>query len=230
MCRHCGGTVSKKAVRADQAAAADRPRDRLLAEFSASAPVRRLLSGAVRRLGEIMRPIFTLHAGEYLVADHLEKTYKDFRVWVPSKDTGVDLLVTDKDHRNAVSLQVKFSKDFMNLGFKASGWWTLKPEKIAGSEADLWVFALYNFDKRTPHYIIIPPQRLGEMLLTLHGRERLFQTYFCVSNINRCWATRGLSKADELLIAQGTYENPARDFTPYLENWEPLEERLRQKR
>ena len=173
--------------------------------------------------------IFTLHAGEYLVGEYLEKTFKDFRVWVASKDTGVDLLVTDKDHRKAVSLQVKSSKDFMNLGFKASGWWTLKSEKIAASEADLWVFALYNFDQRAFHNIVILPQRLGERLLTVHGREKVFQTYFCVSNSNRCWATRGLSK-EELLSAQGTYENPARDFTEYLDNWGPLVERLRQER
>ncbi len=31
---------------------------------------------------------------------------------IPSKDTGIDLLVTDSKNRSAVSLQVKFSKDF----------------------------------------------------------------------------------------------------------------------
>ncbi len=174
-----------------------------------------------------MRPIFTLHAGEYLVGDYLEKKFKDCRVWLPSKDTGVDLLVTDKEHRRAVSLQVKFSKDFMKDNFKAIGWWTLKRDKIAKSPADLWVFALYSFYEKHIHNVIIPPQRLLEILQALHGRQSLFQTYICVSNKARCWETRGLNKGDKELVATDGYENPARELTQYLDNWEPLEARLR---
>ena len=174
-----------------------------------------------------MRPIFTLHAGEYLVGDYLEKKFKDCRVWLPSKDTGVDLLVTDKEHRNAVSLQVKFSKDFMKDNFKAIGWWTLQSDKIAKSRADLWVFALYNFNEKTLHNVIIPPQRLLNILQELHGQQRLFQTYICVSNnSDRCWETRGLNTGDKHLVATDGYENPARELTQYLDNWEPLQARL----
>ena len=173
-----------------------------------------------------MRPIFALHAGEYLVGDYLEKTFKDFRVWLPSKDTGVDLLVTDKEHRKAVSLQVKFSKDFMDVNFEAIGWWTLKSDKLAKSVADLWVFALYNFDEKNIHNIIIPPLRLLAILQALHGGQKLFQTYMCVSKTNRCWATRGLNKEDTERVSTGSYENSARDLTEYLDNWEPLKARL----
>ena len=173
-----------------------------------------------------MRPIFTLHAGEYLVGSYLESAFKDCRIWLPSKDTGVDLLVTDKEHRKAVSLQVKFSKDFMNVDFNASGWWTLKSDKIAESVADLWVFALYNFTEKKIHNIIIPPHRLLEILDAVHGRQRLFQMYMNVSNKSRCWATRGLSKEDVRLAATGKYENAGRDLTTYLDNWEPLKARL----
>ncbi len=123
-----------------------------------------------------MRPIFTIHAGEYLVGDYLEKKFKDYRVWLPSKDTGVDLLVTDKGHRKAVSLQVKFSKDFMGNNFKAIGWWTLKSEKITKSLADLWVFALYTFEEKNIHNVIIPPNHLLEILQALHGPQKLFQS------------------------------------------------------
>jgi hypothetical protein len=174
-----------------------------------------------------MRPIFTLHAGEYLVGDYLEKTFKECRVWLPSKDTGVDLLVTDKEHRRAVALQVKFSKDFMDGNFKAIGWWTLKSDKIAKSLADLWVFALYSFDKKRVHNVVIPPQRLLGILEALHGPQRLFQTYMCVSNRARCWEARGLNKEDKKLVAEDRFENPARDLTQYLDNWEPLQARLR---
>lgn len=81
-----------------------------------------------------MRPIFTIHAGEFLVADYIERNYaKDgLRVWVPSKDDGIDLLVTSKDCRHAVSVQVKFSKDFdHNRDCDASGWWLINRKKSA---------------------------------------------------------------------------------------------------
>ena len=41
-----------------------------------------------------MRPLFTVHAGEFLVGQHIEG-FKGKNVWVPTKDTGVDLLVTN---------------------------------------------------------------------------------------------------------------------------------------
>ena len=43
-----------------------------------------------------MKTLFTIHAGEYLVGSEIEKLFKNYRVWIPSKDTGIDLLVTDK--------------------------------------------------------------------------------------------------------------------------------------
>ena len=59
-----------------------------------------------------MQPIFTIHAGEYLVGSYIEDKFKKYRVWVPSKDIGIDLLVTNSKNSKAVSLQVKFSKDY----------------------------------------------------------------------------------------------------------------------
>src|SRR5437879_27686 len=147
---------------------------------------------------------------------------KDCRVWLPSKDTGVDLLVTDKNHRNGVSLQIKFSKDFMVRDFRAIGWWTLKPQKIASSLADLWVVVLYSFEGRQIHYVVIPPQRLFEILQGLHGAKQSIHTYICVGNNGQCWEARGLSKEEIQLVATGEYSNAARDLTEYLDNWAPL--------
>lgn len=84
-----------------------------------------------------MKPLFTVHAGEYLVGEHIERTYPRWSVWVPSKDTGIDLLVTPAKNRKAVSLQVKFSKDFnpthgsplLQNRLLAAGWWTHDPQK-----------------------------------------------------------------------------------------------------
>ena len=62
-----------------------------------------------------MRPIFTVHAGEYLVACEIETRYKNHQVWIPSKDSGIDLLVTDLSCQKVASIQVKFSKDKIRI-------------------------------------------------------------------------------------------------------------------
>ncbi len=60
-----------------------------------------------------MRPLFTIHAGEFVVGDYIERKFRRVNLWVPSRDTGTDLLVTDSKNEKAVSLQVKFSRDFL---------------------------------------------------------------------------------------------------------------------
>ncbi len=116
-----------------------------------------------------MRPLFTIHAGEYLVGSHIEDKLKNFNVWVPSKDTGVDLLVTDLINRKTVSLQVKYSKDFkvthledsLQRGLKSCGWWTLNRDKMKYSNADFWIFVLYNFNQKDIQYVIIDEAELA---------------------------------------------------------------------
>ncbi len=42
-----------------------------------------------------MKTLFTIHAGEFLVGDHISRRFGlKYDVWVPAKDTGIDLLVT----------------------------------------------------------------------------------------------------------------------------------------
>jgi hypothetical protein len=43
-----------------------------------------------------VKSLFAIHAGEFAVGDFLERNFPNVNVWVPSIDTGVDLLVTDK--------------------------------------------------------------------------------------------------------------------------------------
>jgi hypothetical protein len=91
-----------------------------------------------------VKPLFTVHAGEYLVGAHIEHIFPQWNVWLPSKDTGVDLLVTDARNRKSVSLQVKFSKDFnpthgsplLQSRLLAAGWWSHDARKIQKSNAD----------------------------------------------------------------------------------------------
>src|ERR1700676_4273925 len=93
-----------------------------------------------------VKPLFSVHAGEYLAGSHIERQFRNVNLWLPAKDTGVDLLVSDRANRQTVSLQVKFSKDFLvahmqreapefQNKLRACGWWTLNSEKMCKSRA-----------------------------------------------------------------------------------------------
>lgn len=182
-----------------------------------------------------MQPMFTVHVGEYLVGSHIQDRFKKYNVWVPSKDTGIDLLVTNARNNKAVSLQTKFSKDYtvthmaadLQNKFKAWGWWTLASDKIRKSPAELWVFVMQSFRKKSIECIVIPPKVLLQRLRKIHDRKKLYHTYLWVSNNGKCWETRGLRKPEKILIANDSYCNQDRDFTAYLNNWRLLKKKLR---
>ena len=177
-----------------------------------------------------MKPLFTIHAGEFLAADYIERKFRNVNVWVPAKDTGLDLLVTDRKCRKAVSLQVKFSRDFLathmpavfQKPLRACGWWTLNRQKIASSQANYWVFVLAGFARRSTDFVIITPTELLKRLNAIHGRPRIVQSYIWVTEKGQCWETRGLKRADQLSIAEARYKDRDRDFTEYLNNWKPV--------
>lgn len=118
-----------------------------------------------------MKPMFSVHPGEYLTGSHIEKEFRNVNLWVPAKDTGIDLLVSDRANRRAVSLQVKFSKDYLvahmqkqspefQRKLRACGWWTLNSGKMSKSPADYWVLVLQGFYNASVDYVVIPPQEL----------------------------------------------------------------------
>ena len=180
-----------------------------------------------------MKPLFTIHAGEFLVDNEIERRFRSVNVWIPAKDTGIDLLVSDNDNKRTLSLQVKFSRDYLitNLkdalflsGLSACGWWTPTRKQIKDSRADYWVFVLVGFANRSSDYIIIKPDDLLERFNKIHGAAGLkFQSYLWVTQAGKCWETRGLNRSAQLLIAKNEYAEPARDFTAYLNNWTPIE-------
>jgi len=183
-----------------------------------------------------MKPIFTVHAGEYLVASYVEKRFKKYKVWLPSIDKGVDLLLTSSKSGKQVGLQVKFSKDFLaahmspmfHKGLLSCGWWTLSRDKIKKSKADFWIFVLYSFDQPDdPQYLIITPQRLLTILKAIHGNARLINTYFWVTKKHNCWEARGLNKSDQRQIASHTYSNTKRDMTKFLNDWDSIKKVLK---
>lgn len=177
-----------------------------------------------------MRPLFTIHAGEYLVASHIERNLKRANVWIPSRDTGIDLLVTDRRSRRAVSLQVKFSKDFLvthmasvfQKELRACGWWTINQSKLRSSPADFWVMVLLGFGRRTADFIIIPTLLLRKRLQAMHGSQKIIQSFLWVTENECCWETRGLQRDQPLRILDDRFHDSDRNFTRWLNNWSPL--------
>jgi hypothetical protein len=177
-----------------------------------------------------MKPLFTIHAGEYLVGAHIEKHFKLANVWIPLRDTGIDLLVSDRRNRRAISLQVKYSKDFLvtHMGaafqkqLRACGWWTINRGGLRMSPADYWVFVLQGFASRSVDFVVVPRVELWRRLRAVHGTAKRIQTYIWVTEAKRCWETRGLNRSDQLLIAHGDYRHRDRDFTSWLNNWTPI--------
>ena len=179
-----------------------------------------------------MRPIFTIHAGEFLVGEYIEKNYQKLNVWVPSKDTGVDLLVTNKSNSKSISLQVKLSRDYRSIqnvdefvrSMDVGGWLSLDRKKIKQSTADYWVFILVSHEKRVdPKHIIIKPDQLLSQLEATHGQCNRYNFYPWVMKNKTAFDGRGLSKSDKVKLLDGTLDLGPRDFSPYLSNWSPLD-------
>ena len=90
---------------------------------------------------------------------------------------------------------------------------------------------LLPFDNKDPQFIIITPQELLKRLTEIHGNSSKQNTYLWITNDQngfRCIETRGLKKAEkEAVFTDG--ESPGkltRDFTEFLNNWEPIQEKL----
>lgn len=184
-----------------------------------------------------MKPLFTIHAGEYLVGEELERRYPNCEVWIPTKDTGTDLLITNgADRSRNASIQVKFSKDFLpsknpnyHVGLLACSWWTLNAKKIAESNAEFWIMAPYDFSNRKVHFVIIRPTVLLERLRRIHGTAtNKYNVYLWVTKDDRCFETRRIGRELEEKISSGQYKEVPqdRDFTEYLGNWEPIREKI----
>jgi hypothetical protein len=177
-----------------------------------------------------MRPLFTVHGGEYLVGSYIEEHFKGVNLWVPSRDIGVDLLVSDRSNRRTQSLQVKFSKDFLVTAMgaefqktlRACGWWTINEDKLRKSPADFWVFVLPGFARRTADFVIVPPCYLLRHFQLLGRSQKTIQTYIWVTERNKCWEARGLHRKDQLRIAYDEFQEPNRDLTMWLNNWSPV--------
>ena len=175
-----------------------------------------------------MRPLFTVHAGEFLVGEFIEKSFPTLDVWIPAKDTGIDLLVTNMAASTMVSLQVKLSRDYkppeassdFDRILVAAGWLTLSHDKIAASSADYWVFVLVSHERKMlPQFIVIPPSELLARLIATHGRSKSYHFYPWVTKSSVALDGRGLHKAQKKQLADGSLPLGDRDLSKFLGNW-----------
>jgi hypothetical protein len=183
-----------------------------------------------------MKTLFTLHAGEVVVGEHIEREFSDLEVWVPAKDTGIDLLLKGKKHNELLTLQVKFSRDFVHglKNFKvqeqlrAFGWFSLSHRAIKKSPANYWVFVLLGFREGSRDFIIIKPLELLSRLEAIHPRTPetpdIIQTEFWITDKKQCWETRRLNRAEQSLVANGKFQDKNRVFTVFLNKWQPVKE------
>jgi len=184
-----------------------------------------------------MRPLFTVHAGEYLTGCEIEKRLgRKVNLWIPSKDEGVDILVTDRKNKRNVSLQVKYSRDFVRVGKSADrrlalrsvGWWTFNRVKLQNSKADFWVLLTYDGHGKESDFIVIPPKQLLNIYKRTSRNDKTIQSYVWVSKDNkRAFEGRGLTKEQGDAMINGVTPAGIRDLSRYLGNWDQVRKKLR---
>ena len=178
-----------------------------------------------------MTPIHTVHAGEYLVGTHLEQTFRDCRVWLPSKDSGIDLLVTDGSCSRAVSLQVKYSRDYVDssrspadptfLSVTRNSFITVKREKLETSPARYWVIVLHSFTVKSPRFLVITPSELLKRIEVHHGHRDSYILYFNIVRETKCWDMRAPRAEMKAALDTGTISR-SRDFSDRLDDWSQI--------
>ena len=177
-----------------------------------------------------MKPLFTIHGGEYLFGNELELRYPTLRMWVPSKDDGIDFLVTDENTKNPLALQVKYSKDFnwshgspvLKPHVKSAGWYSLTKKKIVESKADYWVFVNYDGFERTIDYLFFKPSELIERFDSLGRTGDRIECYIMVTKDGNCYETRGINKSNQDEILDGSLKGTNRDLKDFFERWKVI--------
>jgi len=175
-----------------------------------------------------MRPIFTIHAGEFLLASRIEQVSKELNVWIPAKDRGIDLLITDSTNCKTVSIQVKMTRDYrppkatsdFQRILSGTGWVRINRKALELSEADLWSVVIVSPNRaELPMYLHIPPKILLQKLKDIHGDKKEYHFYPWVTNEGNCIHGRGMGRKQIKEYLQGVYDLGSRDLSEYYENW-----------
>lgn len=177
-----------------------------------------------------MTPIFTVHAGEYLVGSYLERELRNCRVWIPSKDTGIDMLLTNESCSRAVPLQIKYSRDYVesspidpiSRSMTRSSFIRVQRRKIQTSAARYWIIVLHSFTSRSSRYVVVNPSELLKRIEAHHGRRDIYSLYFCVVGDAQCWEVRGLRRRQLRAALDAGAVTPSRDFSRFLDDWSKI--------
>lgn len=173
-----------------------------------------------------MKPLFTIHEGEFLVGDYINRRFaKTWEVWVPTKDSGVDLLVTHRTRNRQLKLQVKFSRCFGVLpeftpAVLATSWYTLDPGKIRSSRADLWVLVILTL-RHEVHFVVVPTRELTKRIPP--GTKGKWNLYLWTYEDGSCFDVRGLRLAERRETLTRPIRNRKADYSRFLGSWSLLE-------
>ena len=170
-----------------------------------------------------INPLFTIHAGEFVFAEHVEKHFAKLKIWIPTKDTGVDFLLTNEYFQKSISVQVKMSRDYrpqiaqtdFERSLKVRGWFRFDHKSLAESKADLWsLILIFHERKSNPVFINISPKELLERLILIHGEKLTYDLYPWVAEVKKsngtelfCIDGRGLNKQDKESFARGKFDS-----------------------
>lgn len=182
-----------------------------------------------------MKSLFTIHAGEYLFGNEIEKRFPKLNIWIPSKDVGIDFLLTNSAFKKPLSIQIKYSRDFnwshgnkeLKSYIKSTAWYHLNRGKIKNSIADYWVFVNYDGFHRSSDFIFIEPQNLLKIFKSLGRNGKRIDSYLMVTNDKKCYETRNLSKKEFPRLLNGGLRKTTRDLTSYLERWDIIQKHFR---
>jgi hypothetical protein len=87
---------------------------------------------------------------------------------------------------------------------------------------------LPSFVEKQTSFIILRPAELLRRFRAIHGAgNKRIHSYLRVTRTKRCWETRGLTNADQDLVALDRFSNTNRDFTMFLNAWKQIETELK---
>jgi hypothetical protein len=175
-----------------------------------------------------MKPLFTIHGGEYLFANEVEAKFPKLRIWLPGKDIGLDFLLTDEKCLKPLTIQVKYSRDFnwskgaadIKEHIKSTGWYSINRKKLTNSTADYWVLLNYDGFRRATDFLFIKPADLLNKFNLLKRKGTTIQSYITITDTRKAFDIRDLGKKEQPKVLDGSLDGGVRDFTPYLNKWD----------
>jgi hypothetical protein len=170
-----------------------------------------------------------LRVRKYIASNFPEKTVSE-----PTKDSGLDLLVTNQGNARTLKLKVHHSKDYVpqwttvehvdlsvSKEFKAAGLFTPIRQQLDQSVADFWVLELSGSEDKYD-YVLIPPGELSNRLGVLPDGSRKHFIYVWMTKRGRAWLGRDLNEHQRKSIAENKFEKEDRELTKYLNDWTPV--------